>query len=240
MLRQVQLRWSGYLERMDDERLPKRLFYGVVATARCQRIFRARIGLFGHLRTQCTNNPTIPISTSNSANPPSDSHTLTPGINSITPTIIETTSLYSSPVTLTKETTTALAFTTTTTTTISDGDSLLNCPQCDRTFTSCMGLITFQAGQLAHWLTGRRLRAPQHDLALITHTPGLNYSGDMKEPSLSDSQSTGQQLDTNSTYTGPTAWSGVSVRLAAFQSMVSRKRDIIRYIMMIARVLSTY
>ncbi|VDL92663.1 unnamed protein product [Schistocephalus solidus] len=36
---------------------------------------------------------------SNSANPPSDSPTLTPGINCITPTIIETTSQYSSPVT---------------------------------------------------------------------------------------------------------------------------------------------
>ncbi|VDL96011.1 unnamed protein product [Schistocephalus solidus] len=53
--------------------------------SRCQRIFRVRIGLVGHLRTQCTNNPTIPISTSNSANPPSDSPTLTPGINSIIP-----------------------------------------------------------------------------------------------------------------------------------------------------------
>ncbi|VDL93500.1 unnamed protein product [Schistocephalus solidus] len=52
---------------------------------RCQRIFRARIGLVGHLRTQCTNNPTIPTTTSNSANPPSDSPTLSPGINSITP-----------------------------------------------------------------------------------------------------------------------------------------------------------
>ncbi|BHF61702.1 hypothetical protein SprV_0100467800 [Sparganum proliferum] len=31
-LRQMQLRWSGHLVRMDDERLPKRLFYGDVAT----------------------------------------------------------------------------------------------------------------------------------------------------------------------------------------------------------------
>ncbi|VDL89492.1 unnamed protein product [Schistocephalus solidus] len=32
MLRQVQLRWSSHLVRMDDERLPKRLFYEDVAT----------------------------------------------------------------------------------------------------------------------------------------------------------------------------------------------------------------
>ncbi|VDM00126.1 unnamed protein product [Schistocephalus solidus] len=113
---------------------------------RCQRIFHARIGLVGHLRTQCTINPTIPTSTSNSANLPSDSSTLIPGINSITPTIIETTFQYSSPVTSTTVTTTAFAFTTstttTTTTTTSDGDSLLNCPQCDCTFTSRIGLVS--------------------------------------------------------------------------------------------------
>ncbi|VDM05789.1 unnamed protein product [Schistocephalus solidus] len=76
----------------------------------------------------------------------------------------------------------------------------------------------------AHWLPGRctRLSAPQHDLAPITHTPGFTQSGDMEEPSPSDSQSTGQPLDPHSTYTGPTAWSGISVRSAAFQAKVSR------------------
>ncbi|VDL89083.1 unnamed protein product [Schistocephalus solidus] len=108
----------------------------------CQRIFSALIGLVGHLRRQCNNNPTIPTSTSNPANPTSDSPTLIPDINSITPTIIETTSLFSSPVTLTIATTTAFVFThTTTTTSTRNGDSLLNCPQCNRTFTSRIGLV---------------------------------------------------------------------------------------------------
>ncbi|VDL92673.1 unnamed protein product, partial [Schistocephalus solidus] len=70
---------------------------------------------------------------------PPDSPTLTPGINSITPTIIETTSQYLSP--LTHTTTTTTKTTTTITTTNSDGDSLLNCPQCNRTFTSSIGLV---------------------------------------------------------------------------------------------------
>ncbi|VDM00640.1 unnamed protein product, partial [Schistocephalus solidus] len=68
----------------------------------------------------------------------SDSPTLTPGINSITLTIIQTTSIYSSSVTPTTAISTAF---TTTTTTISDEESLLSCTQCDRTFTSRIGLV---------------------------------------------------------------------------------------------------
>nr|VZH90165.1 unnamed protein product [Spirometra erinaceieuropaei] len=161
MLTLMQLRWSGHLVRMDDERLPKRLFYGDVATGsrrqggqirrykntlksslkrlhinptnweelardrptwrrtvktgaaiyeanriaaakmkrevrksqlrpvsnaaaqplptcpRCQRKFRARIGLVGHLRINCASRtaPTIvppPASSSSSSPPPTN------------------------------------------------------------------------------------------------------------------------------------------------------------------------
>nr|VZI28519.1 unnamed protein product [Spirometra erinaceieuropaei] len=37
MLRQLQRRWSGHLVPMDDGRLPKRLFYGDVATGSCRK-----------------------------------------------------------------------------------------------------------------------------------------------------------------------------------------------------------
>ncbi|BHF72634.1 hypothetical protein SprV_0401570200 [Sparganum proliferum] len=37
MLRQLQLRWSGHLMRMDNERLPKRFFYGDVVTGSRRR-----------------------------------------------------------------------------------------------------------------------------------------------------------------------------------------------------------
>ncbi|VDM05921.1 unnamed protein product [Schistocephalus solidus] len=120
--------------------------------------------MVGHLRTQCTNNPTIPNSALNSANPPSDAHTLTPGINSITPTIIETTSQYSSPVT---STTTAAAAAATNT---SDGDSPLNCPNSDRTFTSRIVLVSHF--RIHRTETGELVPgAPSHSRDLSLHCP---------------------------------------------------------------------
>ncbi|BHF75565.1 hypothetical protein SprV_0501866100 [Sparganum proliferum] len=146
MLRQMQLRWSGHLVRMDDERLPKRLFYGDVATGsvrqggqirrykdtlksslkrlqikktvktgaviyeanriaavkakrivqksqlrpvrnadaqplptcpRCQRTFRARIGLVRHLRINCASH-----NAPNIVPPPASSSTSLPHTNS--------------------------------------------------------------------------------------------------------------------------------------------------------------
>ncbi|BHF68032.1 hypothetical protein SprV_0301106200 [Sparganum proliferum] len=42
MLRQLQLRWSGHLVMMDDNRLPKQLFYGDIATDAHQQGSRTR------------------------------------------------------------------------------------------------------------------------------------------------------------------------------------------------------
>nr|VZI27977.1 unnamed protein product [Spirometra erinaceieuropaei] len=42
MLRQLQLRWSGHLVQMDDERLLKRLFYGDFATGSRRQVGQVR------------------------------------------------------------------------------------------------------------------------------------------------------------------------------------------------------
>ncbi|VDM02622.1 unnamed protein product [Schistocephalus solidus] len=114
---------------------------------------------------------------------PSDIPTLTPGITYNTTTLIETTSQYLSPVTST---------TATTTTIISDGDSVLDCPHCDRTFTSHLGLIGHLRihrketakpvpGALTHNRV-RRIHCPHcpraftHCMALFGHMR-IHYSG---------------------------------------------------------------
>nr|VZI53354.1 unnamed protein product [Spirometra erinaceieuropaei] len=228
ILRQMQLRWSGHLVRMDDERLPKRLFYGDVATGsrrqggqirrykdtlksslkclrinptnweeleldrptwrrtvktgaaiyeanriaaakvkrkarksqlrpvrnaaaqplptcpRCQRTFRARIGLVGHLRINCasrTASTIVPPPASSSSSPPP-----TNSDNSSDPPLPSSSSSSSSsspaaPTTAARATV-PLATTDTTTTSpdSSDEDQDYTCPHCDRTFTSHIGL----------------------------------------------------------------------------------------------------
>ncbi|BHF62732.1 hypothetical protein SprV_0200571800 [Sparganum proliferum] len=238
MLRQIQLRWSGHLLRMDDERLPKRLFYGDVATVsrrqgrrirrykdtsksslkrlqinptnweelaldrptwrrtvktgaaiyeanrivaakvkreacksqvrpvrnadaqplptcpRCQRTFRARIGLVGHLRINCASRtaPTIvppPASSSPSLPPTNSDSSSEPPLPSSSPSSSSSSSSSSSTVSTTA-TQTAVSHITnpdTTTDTIptasdsSDEDQEYTCPHCDRTFTSHIGLV---------------------------------------------------------------------------------------------------
>ncbi|BHF69972.1 hypothetical protein SprV_0301301900 [Sparganum proliferum] len=235
MLRQIQLRWSGHLVRMDDERLPKRLFYGDVTTGsrrqgrpirrykdtlksslkrlqinpinwkelaldrptwrrtvktgaaiyeanriaaakvkretrksqvgpvrnadaqptptcpRCQRIFRARIGLVGHLRINCASRtaPTTappPASSSSSLAPTNSDSSSEPPLPS------SSSSSSTTPTTTTPTTAAQVAVshitnpdtTTDTTPTASDSsdeDQDYTCPHCDRTFTSHIGLV---------------------------------------------------------------------------------------------------
>nr|VZI34276.1 unnamed protein product [Spirometra erinaceieuropaei] len=236
MLRQMQLRWSGHLVPMDDERLPKRLFYGDVATGsrrqggpirrykdtlrsslkllqinptnweelacdrpawrrtvktdaaiheanriaaakakrearksqlrsvsnaaaqllptcpRCKRTFRARIGLVGHFRINCTSrtapNFIPPPASSSSSLPPNNS------VNSSAPPLPSSSSSSSSTTTTTTASTAAAQSavsqisdrdTTTGTTAESPASSNENqdytCPHCDRTFTSHIGLV---------------------------------------------------------------------------------------------------
>nr|VZI32226.1 unnamed protein product [Spirometra erinaceieuropaei] len=227
MLRQMQLRWSGHLVRMDDERLPKSLFYGDIATGsrcqggqtrrykdtlksslkrlhinptnweelardrptwrrtvktgaaiyeanriaaakmkrevrksqlrpirnaaaqplptcpRCQRTFRARIGLVGHLRTNCTSRTAPAI-----VPPPASSSSSLPPTNSDTPSAppLPSSSISSTaPAVAVQAAVSHVANHDTTTTTTptspdsSDEDQDYTCPHCDRTFTSHIG-----------------------------------------------------------------------------------------------------
>nr|VZI18294.1 unnamed protein product [Spirometra erinaceieuropaei] len=248
MLRQMQLRWSGHLLRMDDERLPKRLFYGDVATGsrrqggqirrykdtlksslkrpqinqtnceelardrptwrrtvktgaaiyetnriaaakakrearksqirpvrhaaapplptcpRCQRIFRARIGLIGHLRTNCAFRTTpvnVPLPTSSSSSlPPINSDNPfvpppPPSSSSPSSSSSSSSSSFSSSSSNASSTTAQATVAHDITARIPDTppgiipsvsgsrreDQEYSCPDCDRTFTSRIGLV---------------------------------------------------------------------------------------------------
>nr|VZI48968.1 unnamed protein product [Spirometra erinaceieuropaei] len=232
ILKQMQLRWSGHLVRMDDERLPKRLFYGDVATGsrrqggqirrykdtlksslkrlqinptnweelardrpkwrrtvrtgaaiyeanriaaakakrevrksqlrpvrnaaaqplptcpRCQRTFRARIGLVGHLRTNCTSRtaPAIvpPPASSSSSLPPTNSDTPSaPPIPSSSSSSLSTApaAAVQTAVSHITNTNTATNITSPTSPDTTDEDQDYTCPHCDRTFTSHIGLV---------------------------------------------------------------------------------------------------
>nr|VZI46091.1 unnamed protein product [Spirometra erinaceieuropaei] len=230
MLRQMQLRWSGHLVRMDDERLPKRLSYGDVATGsrrqrgqirrykdtlksslkrlhinptnwgelardrptwrrtvktgaaiyeanriaaakakrearksqirpirnataqplptcpRCQRTFRARTGLVGHLRTNCTSRTAPAI-----APQPADSSSSLPPTNSDTPSAppLPSSSFSSTAPAAAVQTAVSQITNPNSTTDItsptspdsSDEDQDYTCSHCDRTFTSRIGLV---------------------------------------------------------------------------------------------------
>nr|VZI46425.1 unnamed protein product [Spirometra erinaceieuropaei] len=228
MLRQMQLHRSGHLVRMDDERLPKRLFYGDVATGsrrqggqirrykdtlksslkhlqinptnweelaldrptwrrkvktgaviyeansiaatkvkretrksqlrpvrnadthplatcpRCQRTFRARIGLIGHLRTNCTSYtaPTAaptPASASSSPPPTNSDISSEPPLPSSSPSSSSTTAPTAAVSHITKRDTTTDTIPPTSDSRGEDQD--YTCPYCDRTFTSHIGLV---------------------------------------------------------------------------------------------------
>nr|VZI16231.1 unnamed protein product [Spirometra erinaceieuropaei] len=227
ILRQMQLRWSGHLVRMDDERLPKRLFYGEVATGsrrqggqirrykdtlksslkrlhinptnweelardrptwrrtvktgaaiyeanriaaakakrearksqlrpirnaaaqplptcpRCQRTFRARIGLVGHLRTNCTSRtaPTIvpPLASSSPSLPPTNSDT--PSAPPLPSSSTAPAAAVQTAVSHITNPDTPTDITTHTSPDSSDEDQDYTCPHCDRTFTSHIGLV---------------------------------------------------------------------------------------------------
>ncbi|VDL90658.1 unnamed protein product [Schistocephalus solidus] len=103
VLRQVQQRWSGHLVRIDGERLPKRLFYGDVATGARQQgdqKRRYKETLKKYLKQLQINPATwedLARDRPACRRSMTPSHTLTPDTNSASSTIIETTSQHALP-----------------------------------------------------------------------------------------------------------------------------------------------
>nr|VZI02321.1 unnamed protein product [Spirometra erinaceieuropaei] len=111
--------------------------------ARCQRTFRARIGLVGHLRINCASRtgPTIvpPPASSSSSPPPTNPD------NSSDPPLPSSSSSSTSPTAPTAAAQATVPRTATDTTTTSpdsrDEDQDYTWPHCDRTFASHNGLV---------------------------------------------------------------------------------------------------
>nr|VZI17422.1 unnamed protein product [Spirometra erinaceieuropaei] len=126
------------------------VWYGITSPLptcpRCQRTFRAPIGLVGHLRINCASRtaPTIvpPPATSSSSPPPTNpDNSSDPPL----PSSFSSSSSSSSPTAPTAAAQATVPRTTTDTTTTSpdsrNEDQDYTCPHCDRTFTSHIGLV---------------------------------------------------------------------------------------------------
>ncbi|BHF85291.1 hypothetical protein SprV_1002845400 [Sparganum proliferum] len=127
---------------------------------RCQRTFRARIGLVGHLRINCASRTALtigprPVSSSSSLPPTNSDDSSDPPLPSSSSSSSSSSSLssFSSSFSNTTPTTAAQAAvshttnpdttteTTSTASESSDEDQECTCPHCDRTFTSRIGLV---------------------------------------------------------------------------------------------------
>nr|VZI43979.1 unnamed protein product [Spirometra erinaceieuropaei] len=154
MLRQMQLRWSGHLVRMDDERRPKRLFYGDVATGSRRQGGQIRRNK-DTLKSSMKRLQIYPTNWEDLARDPIVPQPVVPS-SSLPPTNSDTPSAPPLPSSSFSSTAPAAAVqaavshianhdTTTATTPTppdySDEDQDYTCPHCDRTFTSHIGLV---------------------------------------------------------------------------------------------------
>nr|VZI16234.1 unnamed protein product [Spirometra erinaceieuropaei] len=113
---------------------------------RCQRTFRARIGLVGHLRTNCSSRTApaiVPPPASSSSLPPTNSATPAPPIPSSSSSSLSTApaAAVHTAVSHITNTNTTTDITSPTSPDPSDEDQVYTCPHCDRTFTSRIGLV---------------------------------------------------------------------------------------------------
>nr|VZI37041.1 unnamed protein product [Spirometra erinaceieuropaei] len=154
ILKQMQLRWSGHLVRMDDERLPKRLFYGDVASGSRRQggqIRRYKDTLKSSLKRRQINptnweelarDPIVPPPASSSSSL-SPTNSDTPSAPPLPSSSFSSTASAAGVQTAVSHITNPDTITATTPTSpdSSDEDQDYTCPHCDRTFTSRIGLV---------------------------------------------------------------------------------------------------